>query len=172
MENQFFSYDGKNLYSKVTGKKVATAQMYYYNDLGIEESIKFCSQGALVKKKIGLLVELDFINNDGTKLFGVSSKKFHKYRVYDINAFILKTGILLSYSSEKDFFYEYRTFDGKIKSALTMADLVDKINEIDGVKIEKNISKQKKNEPVYTKFLMSCIGQDFDDNEEDNLEEN
>lgn len=170
MENQFFSYDGKNLYSKVTGKKVATAKLNYYSDLGVEENIKFCNNGALIKRKFGLLVELKFINNDGTKLFSVNSKSMHKFYVYDINAYFLKSGIVLSYSLEKDKLYEYRTFDGKKFSSKTMADLVDYIKKVDGESLKENKLKHKKSEPIYTKFLFSCLGQDYVDDEE-NLEE-
>lgn len=166
MENQFFSYDGKNLYSKVTGEKVATAQKYFDNNLGIEESINFCLQGALIKKKIGLMIEISFISNDGTKLFCINSKKFQKHCIYDINAYILKKGILLAYSLQNNFSYEYRTFDGKIKSALTMAELVDKIKQIDEKNFDDNERKHNKSKSTYTKFVMSCLGQDDEENNE------
>ena len=168
MENEFFYYDGKSLYSKVTGKKVATAKLNYYNGLGMEENINFCSKGALIKKKIGLLIWLKFINNDGTTLFSVYSKNKHKFYVYDINAYTLKSGILLSYTLEKDKLYEYRTFDGKKFATKTMADLIDYINKIDGVSLKNDKPKHKKSERVYTKFLFSCLGQDLEDSEEEN----
>lgn len=169
MENEFFKHDGMALYSKVTGKKVATAREFYYNVLGLEECVKLYKQGALVKNKICALIKIKFIKNNGSTLFEVNTKRLLKY-IYDLDASVLSAGVLLSYRFEKNFFYEYRTFNGKKFSSNVFGDLVKQIKGIEKM-LDGSKNKTQKTEPVMTNFLLSTAKLDKVDREYEDEEE-
>ena len=140
------------------GKVRKSINFYLFEDDGVE----FYSSGALLISKHNHSINLMFVKNNGETLFSVQEKELDDLGcdLYDVNAFVCGTGVLVyyDYGNEPKHEYFYYTYNGAYIRDTNLERLVEKVN-----KYERALGVYYDNSPIQkdvkpnTQYILDCL---------------